>query len=307
MIKSGWLSWCVVLLGMVACTTPTEPVNLPVPTDEDPAITIVSPDNPRFLLRTGESTEITFKLIDRESLALLRLVPMVFDESDNLVVEEDPIDIALSGTETNYVYTINAPTYPPFYKIKYVSYVLDSKGAFAETFFWVSILPPPGDPEVFQVLTYTNDTLVNGLSDSLYAMNLSARQRLPSMPGMDFNSLRLQMDIAETSGSGQGDWEPRLTSPNNNALGQDSIFAITDASKFNYEEATYTTIFEAFFSFAQPSVETPVLSVGDYVIVRLVKAPKPQFAILRIKELVNDGFGVNVKDLMIFDYKVTSQ
>lgn len=301
-----WLSACLVLLLLAACDTQTEPIDLPLPVDADPAITIVSPDNPRFLLRAGESATITFKLIDPEGLALLRVIPTVYDESDNVVAEEDPIDVLVSGTEQTVNYPVTPPNYPAFYKIKYTVYAIDTKSAFAETFFWLSILPDPGAPPVYQVLTYENDTLINGLSDSLYAMNLTARQRVPMMPGIDFNSIRLQMDIAETSGSGQGLWEPTLTSPNNEALGLDSVFAMTNASKFNYETATYASIFEAFYSFPQPSTETPVLQEDDYVIVRLVKTPQPQFAILRIKELVNDGFGVNVRDMIIFDYKVTS-
>ena len=122
---------------------------------------------------------------------------------------------------------------------------------------------------------------------------------------------QIDRDIEESSRTGNNlfppvptAFAPKFASPNNQLLGQDSVFVLTNATRFNYEAATYTSLYQAFFSDALPARETPVLKVGDYVIVRLIKAPQPQFAIMRITE-INDVVGV--ADYVRFDYKVTTQ
>lgn len=282
-----------------------EPGDL-LPSDMDPAITLLSPSNGSFLVQSGDPISVNFQLADNEALKIFRAVPEIYDQADSLLGDGLPLDFDVAGTNTQFTLNLN-PTGPAFYKIKYNCYAIDSKGAFASTFFWVSLLPDPNDPPIYQVLTYTADTLVSSLADSAYAFNFTARTPLPVRPGESLDTLRLQMDIAEISGTGRFSWEPVLTSPNNEALGLDSVFVLTEASRFNYESATYASIYEAYFSDPAPSTETRILAEGDYVIVRLTKAPAPQFAVMAVRALIDTGFGVlGEKDLLVFDYKVTT-
>ena len=218
----------------------------------------------------------------------------------------------LTGNNIEYVYTDDVPAVGDYYKIRYTCYAVDTKGGFSSAVFWITVLPAPLNPAPFEVLEYTKDSIFNKRSGSLYGFNFSSRKALP-LPGQTPNILDL--DIAENSGTGQGFWYPTIGSPNNDQLGKDSVFVVTDASRFNYEEATYETIYQAFYSDAFDSrldhgvapKGDELMEVGDYYIIRLTKAPFPQFAVMKITKIVDDGAGVAVHDYVVFDYKVTSQ
>ncbi|MEO0471627.1 MAG: hypothetical protein AAF206_18500, partial [Bacteroidota bacterium] len=158
-------------------------------------------------------------------------------------------------------------------------------------------------PAPFEVLRYENDSIFNFRSNVAFRFNFTQRNSFPDISGP---GNVLDTDIEESAGS-QGLWEPRLISPNNAFFNRDSVFVLTDASRFNYNEASYETIAQAWFSDPSPASETPVLAVDDIVIVRLTKSPQPQFAVMRITRLEDDGAGLNVRDRLIFDYMVTSQ
>jgi hypothetical protein len=310
--KSLRLFGVALLSGLLLLPGCVEDVSLPddlIPADEGPAIAIVAPSNSRLLKRAGEQATFTFRLADKEGLQLFRAVPRIFDEKDSLIGDALPIDFQVSGTSISFDFTLTAPALDPYFKVRYACYAIDTKGNSASAACWISILPDPSTPPPFELLSYTGDSIFNSRNNALFAFNFSARKRLPTTPGQNLDTVRLQMDIAENSLSGQGgpdSWKPTLISPSNNFLGFDSVFVMTDASRFNYEAATYQTIYEAFFSDPAPSVQTPALKVGDYVIVRLIKTPRPQFAVMKITRLFYDGPGVAVKDYLRFDYKVTS-
>ncbi len=305
------------LMALSACGPPAEDIDL-IPADRAPGIAVITPSSTRLFQEAGEEGTVTLRLADNEQLALLRIIPQIYDQRDSLVQTEAAIDIPIEGQTQDYVYPYTVPNLDPYFKVRYLCYAIDLAGQSDQTSFWVSVMPPPSDPPPFQTLTYERDTLFNRLSGSQYAFNLSARRRLPA-PGEDPAPLTLQMDIAESSGSGQSFWQPSLSSPNNARRGNDSsVFVIVEAEQFNYEAANYNTLYRAFFADPAPAATAPPtehpiadrnkagLEVGDLVIVRLIKTPAPQFAVLRIEELVDDGAGVNVSDLVIFDYKVTS-
>ncbi|TAE59526.1 MAG: hypothetical protein EAZ89_02430 [Bacteroidetes bacterium] len=292
-----------------ACKPDAEVPDEVLPADEDPAITLLTPSNSQLLKRSGEQAVFTFRLADNEALKLFRAVPRIYNAEDSLIGDALPIDFQISGENITYDFTVTVPSLDPYYKIRYTCYVIDSKGASASTYCWVNVLPDPEDPPVYQVLSYTNDSIFNVRSNKEYGFNFNSRRRIPATTGQNLDTLRLQMDIAENSFSGQGgasSWVPFLISPANQQLGLDSVFVITDASRFNYEDATYETIYQAFYSDPSPAVRTPVLKVGDYVIVRLIRSPRPQFAVMKITFLKSDGAGVNVRDYFKFDYKVTT-
>ncbi|MEM6343787.1 MAG: hypothetical protein AAF927_07895 [Bacteroidota bacterium] len=291
----------VLITCFAACREEIEP---PLPADEDPAISLLAPASNNFLKEAGEDIELSLQLYDNEALKLLRVTGRVYSETDSIVGDDFVVtDIDISGTNLNYDLTLTAPNLPAYYKIRYMIYAIDSKGAEASAIAWLTILPTPIDPAPFQVLTYENDFVFNRLLGIGFGFNFTNRETLPNPT----NQNPLELDIAEVSSS-LGAWEPVLESPNNEFFGNDSVFVITDESRFNYNEATYETISQAFFSDPLPSPRTPVLKEGDYVIVRLTKAPKPQFAVMKITTLEFDGGGAgNPRDKLFFDYLVTSQ
>jgi hypothetical protein len=233
----------VSLLAWSGCREETGPQ--PLPEDLDPAITVVAPTSGTLLLREGENATIRLEMSDAEQLRLLRVVVDVFDQGGNQeVANQIFFENPLNGTRQSYDYVLTVPTdYEPYYKMRFTCYVIDSKGASASTFFWVSILPEPGDPSPFQVLSYNENYVVNGLSGTRFAFNFTQRVNMPLSQG---GGNELDFDIAESSNTGQGLWQPKLSSPNNNQLGLDSVFVVTDENRFNYEAATYESMYRAF-------------------------------------------------------------
>lgn len=332
---SHWLIgiFAVLMTLIAACRSNTEEPIVLIPANQGPGIAVLSPSDTRLLRMPGDAASVTLKILDNEELRLLRIVREIYDASDALVEETIPTDIDLTGTQIEYTYNFTVPNLPAFYKVRYLCYVIDAAGLSAKTFFWVSIQPDPSDPPPYQILTYTNDTLYNGLDteanpqnpDDLptnsWGFNFSSRKVLPGEPFLNPELFLPQMDIAENSGSGVGQegWIPSLYSPNHVITGDDTaIFVITDESRFNYEEANYNTIYRAFFSDPAPAPTAPPtnhpidskntfgIQIGDIVIVKLIKTPRPQFAVMKITDIVQEGFGLQKSDYFVFNYKVTS-
>ena len=284
---------------------PDEEIEL-LPEDRSPAITLISPSNSSLLKEVDESFTVTVQLADNEALKLLRITAEIFDQQDQQIGTSFLVrDIEVSGTNVTLDLTEKVPQGAlPFYKVKYTIHAIDSKGEFSSAFFWVSVLPQPADPAIYEVRSYTRDSIFNSEAPFSRGFNFTNREPLPNQvrQGTD-----LDYDIREISRTAKLLYKPRLSSPSNDFFNQDSIFVITSASRFNYDAATYETIFNAFFSDPNPAVTTPELKVGDLVIVRLTKAPKPQFAVMNIRAIKDDGGGTfNIRDVVVFDYKVTA-
>lgn len=305
--KKIWLAFMIAGTSLFfACENQVNPIDKPTPTDEDPAIAITSPTNPRFSGRVGVAKSVTLQMADNESLAKFTIDASYFLPDGSLDTMFQVSTEALSGKSYSNTFAFTIPNLLPFSRAEYSFTVEDSKGATAQAKASASVLPEPGDPPPFKLLSYSGDSIMNQLGDSLFGFNFSSRQGYPRTTGQSVDSLELRMDIAEASGTGQGLWQPVLVSPNNDAVGIDSVFVITDSSRLNYQQATYNSIYEAFFSANLQMDKTPVLEEGMFVIIRLVKAPQPQFALMRITDVFNDGAGINVFDKVYFDYKVTT-
>lgn len=306
--KKIWLALIIVITGLfIACENQVNPIDKPTPTDQDPAIAITSPTNPRFSGRVGDSKSLTLQMADNEGLGTFTIDASYFLPDGTLDQTFQVSTEALTGKSFSFTYAFTIPNLAPFSSAEYTFTVTDSKGASAQTTASASVLPEPGDPPPFKLLTYEGDSIMNVLGDSLFGFNFSSRQGYPRATGQSIDSLELRMDIVEASNTGQTLFQPVLRSPNNEAVGIDSVFVMTDSSRLNYEQATYNSIYEAFFSANLQRAETPVLEAGMYVIIRLVKSPRPQFALMKINEVFSDGFGTTaVFDKIYFDYKVTT-
>ena len=291
------------LLAVIACDN-QEVIDL-LPEDQAPAITLISPANSSLLRRVDESFEVTVQLADNEELRLLRLTAEIFDERDVQIGNSFLVkDMEVTGKNVTIDITEKVPQGAlPYYKVKYTVHAIDTKGDFSSAFFWVSVLPEPVNPAPYEVRTYTRDSIFNSEANFGKGFNFTNRELLPNpqRQGTD-----LDYDIREISKTARLLYQPILASPSNAFFGQDSVFVITDESRFNYDAATYETIFNAFFSDPAPAPQTPALKIGDLVIVRLTKAPQPQFAVMKITGIKDHGAGVNIFDVLRFDYKVTA-
>ncbi len=273
-------------------------------TDQDPAITLITPTNGVFLGRVGTNFQATLQAADNEALKLIRIMAQVYNDQDAPVGSATILqDFQVSGKNVTQPVVITVPSLPAFYRVKYTCFVIDLKGASASTFFNLNVLPEAQSPSNFKLLTYNSDTIFNKLSTKKYAFNFTNRVNLPKAGGQ---TNVLDFDIEENSGTGRGAWIPTIGSPSNNQLGLDSVFVKTDLSRFNYDAATYETIYNAFYSDPSPSTLVADLDTAQIIIVRLIKTPRPQFAVMKILGLKNDGGGLNVKDYVTFDYKVTT-
>lgn len=296
------LSLSIGVFSFTACEE--DPVNPNPPEDQPPAIALISPENNNFLIEKTETFSVTLQLADNEALATFKVSGEIFDTDAVSASTFNEPDQSISGTAQTITFSSTPPTgAEDYYRVKYTCTAVDAKGAEASTFFWVSVIPAPDPAAEFVVLEFEGDSVLNNLVPNRYAFNFTSREMLPTITSNN----PLDFDIAEVSGSGRGIFAPQFESPNNILAGQDSVFVVTSAESFNYEEATHETISQAFFSDPAPFSKTPPLKVDDYVIVRLTKAPQPQFAVMRIKRLVDDGGGILIQDRVVFDYKVTSQ
>ncbi|MDP5170314.1 MAG: hypothetical protein NWR72_08705 [Bacteroidia bacterium] len=299
--------WIIGLLSalLVGSCQNQDPIDL-LPADLAPAITLVSPTNNSLLREVDESFTVTVQLADNEALRLLRVTAEIYNQQDILIGSSFLVrDMEVSGTNVTMDYTDKVPQGAlPYYKVKYTCHAIDSKGEYGSAFFWVSVLPQPTDPAIFEVRSYTSNYIFNSEAPVFRGFNFTNREQLPNptRQGTD-----LDYDIREISKTARQVYSPRLSSPSNAFFGQDSVFVITSSAEFNYDQATYETIFNEFFADPAPYATTPPLLAGDIVIVRLTKAPRPQFAVMKITEVFDDGPGINIKDELRFDYKVTSK
>ncbi len=302
LFRYSWFMALVILV--VAGCDNQEPIDL-LPEDQAPAITLVSPSNSNILKRVDEAFVVTVQVADNEELKLLRITAEIFDEREQQIGSSFLVrDVEVNGTNVLIDITEKVPQGAlPYYKVKYTVHAIDSKGEFMSTFFWVSVLPEPVTPAPYEVRTYTRDSLFNSEAPFGKGFNFTSREFLPNQQRQGTD---LDYDVIEVSGTAKLQYKPRLSSPSNAFFGQDSVFVITNEARFNYDAATYETIFNAFFSDPNPAPETPELKVGDFVIVRLTKAPQPQFAVMKITSIKDDGAGVNIFDVLRFDYKVTA-
>ena len=289
---------CMMFLG--ACTRYGLPGD-PLPTDERPSIALLSPTNNNLLLQQGTTVGLTFKLNDNEALRVFRVVGRVFNQQDSIMgANFIVVDSVISGkTRTmtlNYTMPLGLPQY---YKVKLTAFAIDSKGAFSSSIVTANVVfGPPFPPPYATEGPYNNARIYsklasNGKWNYRFSGGLAASQcYTTNIPGQD---------IAETSTVASG-FIRQLRSPNN--FNNDSIFVVTDATRFNFDDATYTTIWQAYFSDPSPDTGTPTLNVGDIVVVRLANnTPVQHYALMRIKA-VNDDSG-DANDYMDFDFKYT--
>ncbi len=274
----------------------------PIPEDLNPGIALEVPSRANFTRRVGEPVELTFRLTDNEALKIFRLAESLYDTDGNpVIVDAYSRDEAISGEVLvkNYIYSvpfdIAGQLVRPYYKIVVAFYVIDSKGASAETKIEIDVLPRIGPPEPFPVREYKDNRMdhpnaFNGRDDFNFYNPATS-------PTVD-----LDKDIKIVNELPGPLKDKSLISPNNALRGKDSVFVLIDPTRLNYETCTYTTIREAWYSGNPITDKIKMPKVGEYLIIRLAKGTKEQFAVMKPTEVSTNPSTGFIK----FDFKVTN-
>ena len=266
-----------------------------IPEDTTPAITLVSPTQNNLLAAPNTALTATFKLSDNEALKVFRVVRRVYDTLGTVIGTDfiEVEDTSIQGDKQAFrTLSYTVPNLPYYYKVRLTCYAIDTKGTFSSAFVTVNVVPGPVAPPPYLMESYTND--------KLYGKRAINNKHFFSYKYRAYINNTLDKDIEETSSLTNADFVRKLISPNNQLAGSpDSVFVITDASRFNYDDANYNYVWEAFYSDPLPKNTTPALEVGDIVITRL--SNKPHFAVMRITS-INDAPG-DANDYLVFDYK----
>lgn len=296
-----WLVYSLVLgliISLFACEADQ---GVPAPPNRNaPEIIISNPSNHQLELLGRTPLDLEVNMADDFALERLAVSRSVNDASGNLIESSNPLDMFIEGSAYTLNFKDTLPDLPSFFQIIYTFEVRNTDNQAATTQLFVSIADEPS-PSAFNLFSFEGFSLPSQQSGNGYAFNFSLQDFFPPP-----SSNLLDWDIEEGTLAGSGGiFDAKLSSPNNDLLGQDSVFVMTNASRFNFDAATYETIEGAYLSASNYFAETPTLQAGDLVIIRLIKAPAIQFAVMKIKEVIDDAGTAN--DQILFDYKVSSR
>lgn len=273
---------CLLLfvLGMMACKKETVKNELP-PTDNRPSIVRISPSISTINLAQDSSVTLSYQLADNELLQTFKIIERV-QGVDRLLHEE-----TLQGTtqQRSYTYTV-PPGISDLTTIQIIAFVYDNKMQFDSSLFLITKDFIRDTTEQYSLLSYENDTIYHALSvTGKNAFNCIARTNIVSNT--------TAKDIQENS-SISGTFDASWVSPNTSPT---PSFVVLNTSVFNYEQAKYSTIDQAYKSYT-PMLQTGTLKPNDIVILK--SRISPHYIVFKIKEVVD---GAGDEDFIVFDYK----
>ena len=267
------------------------------PPDGDPSIILVSPTQSHTLARMGESVSITFRMDDNEQLNSFKVSETWTSVQGQAYIRiNSPVmpDKVISGTNRLETITYTVPTtqIQNYSVITLTASAVDSRGKSVSTQFRISVIPAPGTGggASVQVQSYlSGDTIwsiLNGTGGNYFSILQRAND-----PANQF-----YRDLGEISVNPIFSGE--LNAPNQ--AGADSIFVVTDPSRFNFEDLTWETTWEHFVTSAAITDRTGPLVTGDIVILKMgYPSVLPMFAVIKIRKK-NDAIGA-----LIIEYKYT--
>ncbi|RMG19730.1 MAG: hypothetical protein D6730_21020 [Bacteroidetes bacterium] len=271
----------------------------PLTDDQPPAISLTHPNTNSGIARPNERVEASIQAVDDLQLAFFRIQKQSLDNNGNELESNILLQQEISGTLLHFDFEEVLSEQPGLSRIIYTFDAIDSRGAAASVTYSLGVLPTePSSP--FRIFSVKNQRLNSRLAATAFAFNFTTGTTFPPPA-----SNPLERDIEEGSTDPNLPFSPSFSSPANQSLGQDSVFVRTDASRFNFEAATYLTLYQAYFSAPAYHSSLSGLQAGELLIVRLTKAPQPQFAVMKLNEVVDQPGTDN--DYLLFDYKVTSE
>lgn len=265
---------------IIGCKKETPKEELP-PIDQRPSIVRIVPSTSNSNLLEGESVNLTYQLADNELLKSLKIVERI-DNSDRVLLEEE-----ITGTILKKDFTYTVPSgLNNLTEIKIIAFVYDNKLQFDSTVFIVTKDFIRDTTELYSLLSYENDTIFSSFSSTgLNAFNSIARTN-----NVTNNTAKDIQDNTLVSGNFSASWISPNTQPN-------PSFVVLNTSQFNFEQARYSTIDQAYRS-NTPKIETGALRPNDVVILK--SRISPHYIVFKIKNVV-DGSGD--EDYIVFDYK----
>ena len=296
------LYYLIVLSGLFVIPTGChdDTLNNPLRDFEAPIIQLIDPDSTTLIVSVGAEVEFSLEASDDLQLSFFRVFLSVQDpEGTQLLPATQLAEIPLSESFELLSFVDTIDSFPSFSRLRYLFVVEDQRQASDSTTVVATAIAEDVSPEpIYPVSTYGLQTLWSGFSRKFSGFNFSTQQGYVSS-----HDNPLSIDIQEQSeGSG---FLAQLKSPNNERLGRDSVFVLLDSTRLNYAEADYEKLWGAYRSASQQLNQTPSLHAGDLVIIRLTKAPLPQFALMKILT-VRDLPGSD-EDVLEFEYKVSSE
>ena len=260
------------------------------PIDSDPQVTLISPATGYALARIGETVDITFEIHDNELLTNWSATERWISVSGVEVLPETQFEAAVIATnneERTISYTV--PNSVQLYTtIEIRGYARDNKGKEASAIFKINVIPDPDSSIVYELQSYTDDSIYSITTGDDYNFDLINRVR-----GSDLELPAPNRYLRESSIPPAISYV--LSSPITG--GADSVLVTTNTGLFNFEDCTYETIYQAFVTSNRIGKQTDPLSAGDVAILKLPN--NPHFAVFLIKQASNG--------LMVFDYKYSYQ
>ena len=292
------LTYSLMLVTLGACHD--DAIFNPLRDEEAPILQLISPDTSTLIAFRGDRVDFAFEAADDKGLTLFSASYQVSDPDGREILPQTLLSQSdLSRTLEQVDFSITIDSFPSFSRIIYHFSVEDQTGKTDQLEVVITALQQD-EPAIvrYPTSTYSSRRLWSGASDSLSGYNFSTQQFFPTAW-----SNPLSVDISEIS---LGDsLLAQFHSPNNDRLQKDSIFVHLSAAQINFEEADYSKIWNFYHSASAYHRESPPMEAGDLLIIRLTKAPFPQFALMRILA-IQDLPGVD-QDYLDFDYKVTSE
>ena len=268
------------------------------PIDSDPQVTLLSPSNGYILAHKGETVQIQFEIHDNELLTTWEAKEKWTSVSGVVYNPETRIPGEYATISTNnsirtITYTVpNSNIVQVYTTIDVYAYATDNRGKVAKGKVRINVIPDVNDATLYEFTSYTNKTLYSILTGHDYAYDL-----IGVASGDNQNMALPNMYIREQSIGSVITWE--LSSPIQAAL--DSTIVTTDATRFNYDDLTYETTWQAFVTSNRIGRMSDPLSPGDVVILKMPTLP--HFAVIRI----NTTEGIGGCGCMTFDYKYSHQ
>lgn len=265
----------------------------PIPADADPTIAITVPTSPYSLDTIGETVTVTFAMGDNESLSTFTITEKIVSNSGVVTVAEHGIlgeSISNKNYTRTYDYTVPVVSYYSTIYLK--GTVTDIKGKSASVTYRISVIPGAGagGTSPYLVQQFTTD-------DSIWQGNAAnGRVYFDFINRTNNVTVAARRDIGEIS---TGAFLAQLNSPNNGLA--DSVIVVTDTFAFNYNAATYMSMYAAFMSAPGQLRQTPTLGTGQVVLVKLNYSATTHFAAVLIKRFGSDAFG----SYIVFNYKYT--
>lgn len=258
----------IILAALVGACHEKEPFENPPP-DTKPAIRRIAPVQASALAKVGEKVDLSYILTDNQQLALVEVkeykLKNVRYEGNIMIAETLAVNTILSnpvqGTEVKFDYPYTVAPVDSFTRIDLWLHVKDNLGNRDSSLFIVTVDFERYDEleEHFSILKYTMPVKLysQAVTPAESAYNLIALQ-YPTPTNIVAKDIQ---EISETPDV----FLRQLSSPNNE---MDSVFVVLRQDVFNYDTLSYSTMRQAFYA-NMPTQKTPVLQVGDIVILRM--------------------------------------